>query len=210
MIAILFLFMPVVYTAHAGSLSFSPSTSSVGLGSNFSVNINIDAGSDQVSGTDVWIDYDASALEVQSVTSGTYFPLVNNVPSTGRLYISGVVANQAEYETGSGTVATVVFHTLQTGTYNLTFECDLAATETSKIVKNDENATNVISCNALTNHTATITGAGTTTTTQTTTTTTNSGTLPESGVVENVIQYSTWGILLFAAGVVLRVVAGSL
>jgi len=188
-------------SAMAASLSFDPETADLNVGDSFSVSVNIDAGTDQVAGTDIYINYDETLFSLQSVTGASYFPLVDNISSTGRLYISGVVANGGEYKTSTGTVATVVFKALAAGESNLEFDCDLSKTDTSKIVKNDINASNIIDCSLETPLTVTITDPDSTTTT---TTTTSKTSLPASGVLDGVYEYVAIGGLLLFLGVVIK------
>ncbi len=115
------------------------------------------------------------------------------------MYIAGTIANQGEYKTGTGTVATLVFKGEAEGTTNLEFTCDLTQTETSKINQNDINASNIIDCSALTAHAVTVGGGGTTATTKPTS-------LPESGVYDDMLRYTALGGVLLMAGFGLRVI----
>lgn len=195
----LILTMVSVSRVEAASLLFDPESSDIEEGETFSVDVNIDADTKQIAGTDIYITYDSSIVSLQSVTGGDYFPLVSNIPTTGKLYISGVIANQGEYKTGEGTVATLVFKGDAEGTTNLEFTCDLAQTETSKINQNDINASNIIDCSALNSHAVVVGGGSTSTTTKPTS-------LPESGVYEDMMRYSAMGGILLFTGLGLRVI----
>lgn len=201
LVAFSFLILTVVGVARveAASLMFDPESSDIEEGETFSVDVNIDAETQQVAGTDIYISYDSSIVSLQSVTGGDYFPLVSNIPTTGQLYISGVIANQGEYKTGEGTVATLVFKGEAEGTTNLDFSCDLTQTETSKIIQNDINSSNIIDCSTLTPHTVVVGGGSTSTTTKPTS-------LPASGVYDDMLRYSALGGVLLAAGLGLRVI----
>lgn len=144
----------------AAALKFSPTSKSVSAGETFQVQVVVDAGSEEVSGTDAYVLYDQGKFQATSVTEGTYFPYVQNTIASGKVSIYGVVTDPATSRTGSGTLATISFKVLEGATTgNLTFYCDANANDTSKIVKNDINATNIIVCSA--NDTATITvGSG--------------------------------------------------
>lgn len=196
--SILILTVVGVSRVEAASLMFDPESSDIAQGDTFSVDVNIDAGTKQVAGTDIYITYDSSIISLQSVTGGDYFPLVSNIPTAGKLYISGVIANQGEYKTGAGTVATLVFKGEAEGTTNLEFTCDLTQTETSKINQNDINASNIIDCSALTPHTVVVGGGTSATTTPTS--------LPQSGAYDDMIRYTVLGGVLLAAGLGLRVI----
>ena len=182
----------------AASFDFDPDSTEIDVDDTFTVTVDIDAGTDQIAGTDIYISYDDDLLDLQSVTGASYFPLVSNIPSTDRLYISGVVANQGEYKTGAGTVATLIFKGVADGSTELTFDCDLTQTDTSKIVKNDINASNVINCSALETHAVTI-GAG-----DDTSANDSPDALPASGVYDMVVQYSMYGGALLLLGIILK------
>lgn len=190
-------------SAVAATLDFNPDSTTVAVDDSFSVAIDIDAGTDQVAGTDIYINYDKDLFTLQSVSGGSYFPLVNNIPTTGRVYISGVVANGGEYKTSTGTVATVVFKAIAAGESELEFDCDLSKTDTSKIVKNDINVSNIINCSSIKTHKVTVTNADGTTT-STTSGGTTSTKLPASGVLDGVYQYVTIGGILLLLGIVIK------
>lgn len=192
---------------YAATFTFNPTTTNVRPDNTFDLSINVDAGTDQIAGADIYLTYDANMLELQTVTDGNYFPQVEDVPSTGRLYITGFVNTQGDYKSGSGTVATLTFKALQEGNTELTVDCDLSQTDTSKIVQNDTGLTNILECSTLTAHSVTISmdapdNGNSTTTTTTTSTTTE---LPQSGVVEDMISFAIWGGILLGIGATLRI-----
>lgn len=222
--AVLFTALVFAFSAQAVSaatLKFDPTSITATNGNTFEVDIIVDAGADQIAGTDAYIQYDNTLLEPSEVVPGTFFPVVSNSTTSEQVYINGVVTDPTDFKTGSGVLATVTFRMLTDGDGTLSFYCDTTQPNTSKIVKNDVNATNVIECNALTlfsinggdtpqdsTLTATpaptalpATGGGVKTSAQQVTTTT---TLPESGVFENVIGFAVPGALLLAAGVILK------
>lgn len=203
--SMLFLNASAIYAA---TFTFNPTFTSVRPDNTFDVDINVDAGVDQIAGTDIYLTYDATKLEVQTVTDGNYFPQVEDVPATGRVYISGFVNTQGDYKTGAGTVATVTFKALEEGSTSLTIDCDPAITDTSKIVRNDTAVTNVLECSSLDGHTVTISVDAPDNGTSTTTTTTTSGVteLPQSGVVEDMLTFAVWGGILVGIGAILRII----
>ena len=207
--------IPEVQSAQAASLLFDPTSSTVSVNGTFTVNVNIDAGSDSVAGVEAYILYDANLLEPQNVAAGNYFPIVTNNITTGRINITGVVENSSQYKTGSGTVATITFRGLRAGTGILRYDCDLTRNDSSKIVKNDLNATNLISCSTLGTHSYTISSVaggvatGTTNTAgatagTTATTTTTSTQLPQSGIYENVQKITMPALIFVGAGLFLK------
>ncbi|MDA1316862.1 MAG: cohesin domain-containing protein [bacterium] len=200
----LFLYLVLAFGVNAATLNFNPTTSAPKVDETISVAITIDSGAVQITGTDIYITYDKTKLSVQSITKGDFFPLVNNIPTEGRIYIYGVVANGGEFKTGTGTVATVIFKALTQSTTELVFDCDITKSETSKIVQNDTNVTNVINCSANGKHTVTIAGGGPITTPAAGVTGGTGGTLPESGVYDNAVAYSGIGVILLLAGIAMK------
>ena len=187
----------VSHVMAAAELQFDPEESEVEVDETFSVDITIDAGSDQIAATDVILTFDSTLLSLQSVTSGGYFPMVSNQPETGGLYIAAHIVNQGEFKTGAGTVATLVFKALKEGSNDIKFTCDLTQSRTSKINKNDLNATNIIDCSALNVHKVTV-GAAPPSSSN------GSSTLPESGVIDDMLTYAAFGALLLGIGLSMR------
>jgi len=200
LVVFLFLFPVVIGQTIAASLEFDPTTMTTSANQTFNVSIVVDAGSELITSTDVYVTFDASILEAQSVTEGSFFPTVTNNITSGKVYIAGLVDDPATSKTASGTLATVTFKALKDGTATLSFDCD-----NSKIVKNDVNATNILTCSE--NGTSTVTvGVGGTTTGgdadsgQTTTQ------LPKSGIFDNVVKWAVPGTVLLLIGVITRLI----
>lgn len=205
-------FFIFVGNSFAASLIFNPSSGQSSVGSEFTVKVDIDSGGEQITSTDAYVEFDPSFLRIKSVTNGDFFPIGNNNSKGSNLhYIFGVIANPGEFEVGSGNIASIVFEPLKEGTTQIFFQCDPAQTETSKIIKNDLNSTNIIDCSGLTGYSLTISAASSgTTTTGTGTTTTNTTTkesvttLPQTGIVDDLISYSKYGAILIVLGVGIR------
>lgn len=132
--------------AKAAFLKFDTANVSVNTGGSFSIDVIVDAGPDEITSTVANIVYDAGLLEAQSVTPGSFFPTVSNSITSGKVSISGLVSGPGTYLTGSGTLATITFKGLKNGTASLSFYCQPILYNSSKIIKNDLNATNVIDC----------------------------------------------------------------
>lgn len=195
---IAFILMATVSTAYAaGTLIFDPSSTDVAVDQTFTIDVNIDAGTDQIASTDVYIDFDEEFLELDTVTDGDYFPDVSNQPLTGRLYIAGLMQKPGEYKEGTGNVAKVTFKAIAQGSTSISFDCDTAQTESSKIIVTGAAATNVIDCDALTAHTVNITATSNGTST--------GGALPQSGVYDDTVKYLSMGGVLLLLGIIIRV-----
>lgn len=203
-ISLLFLLSPSIgVKAYAAFLDFDQSTVLVDTGESFDIQVTIDAGSDQISSNDAYVIYDPTLLEAQSVTPGDYFPTVVNNITSGRLYVAGLVDDPATYKTGSGTVATISFKALADGTGTLTYDCQQGVYNSSKIIKNDLNATNIIDCSLNGKSTVTV-GAGVADGSNTNTATPSA--LPQSGLFENVSKIAVPGMILLMIGGVLRII----
>lgn len=196
-----FLFLGSVSAVNAAFLQFDKPIVSANPQQAFQIALVVDAGSDQISSTDVYVLYDASLLQAQSVVAGTFFPTVTNNITSGKVYIAGLVDDPATYKTGSGTVATITFLPLKNGSGTLTFDCQPGVSSSSKIIKNDLNATNVIVCSQ--NGTSSVTvgaggggaGGGTLVT---------PSVLPRTGMFENVVKVAIPGMILILIGGVLK------
>lgn len=192
---------------YAGSLKFDKTTVSGKTNETFDVAIVVDAGSDQISSVDAYVLYDATLLEAQTASAAAFFPQFTKNITAGKTYIAGFDDDTSKSKTGTGTVATITFKALRDGAGNLTFDCQAAANNTSKIVKNDINATNVIVC-AQNGQSAVTVGAGQVATPTSTASGTSSSTkpaeLPRSGVFENIRALAVPGMVLLILGTAVK------
>ncbi len=209
----LFFFSPKI--VEAGILKFDTTTVNTNVDSTFDVQVVVDAASDEINSIDAYINYNSTLLQAQSVSAGSYFPSIAQNLTTGRVYIAGYVDDPATSKTGTGTVATITFKALQEGTVTLSYFCDTSVNESSKIIKNDINATNVIDCSSNGSTTVTIAaagGSGTGTPTPTPTSTNGSGgtsdvtvtELPRAGTLDNLISISVPGLVLLTVGILFK------
>jgi len=211
---ILFLVLPLFLYSNpveAAFLRFDQPTAAVINGATYQAQVVLDAGTDQVTSTDVWVLYDATLLEAQLVAAGTFFPTVTNNISPGKIYIAGLIVDPGTYKTGSGTVATITFKALKNGTGTLTFDCRTDVSNSSKIIKNDVNATNIITCSQNGTQAVTVGASGATVPTSTpavlgATPSAVPTALPQSGIMDNFNNILGPGLALFLFGVILRFV----
>lgn len=201
---LLFLFFFGAKGVYAGTLKFGTTTVNTTVNNTFQVQVIVDAASDQINSIDAYITYDSSILQAQSVAAGTFFPSIAQNLTTGKVYVAGYVDDPATSKSGTGTVATITFNALQNGSTTLAYFCDTSVNESSKIVKNDINATNVIVCGSNGSSTVTVGAATTTTTTPNPTESTSPTTLPQSGTLENILSISVPGVILLAIGILFK------
>lgn len=198
-LVILFIILPVIFgSVSAASLKFDKTTATAANGGTFQIAVTVDPGSDSLSSTDVYVTYDSTLLKATVVTAGSQFPTVtNDISTSGKVYIAGMVNDPASSITSSGTLATITFQGLKEGSATLSFDCN-----TSKIIKNDINASNVINCG--TNGTSAVTiGSGGTAPTSAPAPVSE---LPQSGVFDNVIKFIVPGTILLIFGSMLRLI----
>lgn len=196
---IFFIGIPVIKQSMAASLSFDKSTVSVSNGATFQIAVTVNPSGDAITSTDVYVTYDSTALKANSVAAGSLFPTVtNDIATSGKVYIAGLVNDAATSVSTTGTLATITFQALKEATVTLTFDCTK-----SKIVKNDVNITNVLVCADNGSSTVTI-GSGGSSSSTTPTIAPTSGTLPQSGVFDNVVKFAIPGMILLFLGGMLR------
>ena len=192
---IFFAVVPLLFGVEAASLKFDKSTATAANGATFQISVTVDPGSDALNSTDAYVTYDSTLLKATAVADGALFPTVSNdISTSGKVYIAGMVNDPASSVSTAGTLATITFQGLKDGTGSLAFDC-----ATTKIIKNDINATNVITCSS--NGTAAITIGG------------GGGSapappaqLPESGIFDNLIKFAVPGVILLLLGGALRFV----
>jgi len=196
LLLIFFLSLPLLFNpARAGFFKFDKTTISVANGGTFQISVIVDPGSDSLNSVDTYVTFDSTLLKANSVTAGSLFPTVSNdISTSGRVYIAGLVNDPASSISAAGTLATITFQALKDGSGTLAFDCNL-----SKIIKNDINATNVLTCSQNGGCAVTV-GAG-----QANPTTAPTA-LPQSGILDNMIKFAVPGIILLLVGSALRLI----
>lgn len=190
--------LPLILNVEAASLNFDKTTVSVANSGTFQISVTVDPAGEGMNGTDVYVSYDASVLKATVVSAGSLFPYVfNDIATSGKVYIAGTVTDPASSISSSGTVATITFQGLKDGTTTLSFDCS-----TSKIVKDDTQATNILNCSQNNSCTVTVGAGGS----NPTATPGSGGQLPTSGVFDNVVKFAVPGMILLILGGALRLV----
>ena len=210
LIIFLFVYFFIVGSAQAASVKFDKATVTVNANETFTLDAIVDAGSDQITSTDMWILYDSTALEAQNASPGAFFPAVTNNITAGKIYVAGLITDPGTYKTGSGTVAKITFKALKNGTATVTYDCRADVSNTSKVIKNAVDPTNVINCAQNGTSIITIgTGGIVPTSAVVPTSIYSSGTLPtalpQSGFMDELPRLSMIGGILIVMGVLLRV-----
>ncbi len=217
-----------VTAAGSATLTFDPETKSANVNDLIDIKTNVNAGTENILSVDGYIKYDSTMLEFQKFTDGDFFPIVTTEKiSDGNLYIGAYVDDPATTKTGTGTFATVTFKALKKGTTTVKYFCDASVNETSEVIKDDIDATNIINCSGNGESLITIASSGgstspTSTPTPTSTSSSNDsdststggtgGTdttdtvteLPQSGIVDNILRVSIPGAALLLIGIALK------
>lgn len=112
--------------APATTLAVIPSDLTPNVGETFTAALNINTGSNQVVGTELYVNYDPNILEAIEVTQGTFFvnpdaigPQINN--NTGTASYTLLLAPNSTPQVGSGTVANIRFRAKSAGTSTISF-----------------------------------------------------------------------------------------
>jgi hypothetical protein len=199
--------LPWARPVEAANLEFDETELSVNVDDTFHIQVVVDAGSEQIISTDAYVSYDATLLEAQSVAEGTFFPTVTKNITSGKVYVAGMVDDPATSKTGSGTVATITFKALKNGIATLSYSCNPDEYNTSKIIKNDVDTSDIITCSENGEVEVTISGSDTDSESSTTSgMTPTPSSLPKSGILENILSFAIPGILLLVIGGGLRFV----
>lgn len=225
------LFTALAASAEAAVLKFEPTSFTGAVGDTFDVQVKVDPEGEQISGTDVYVIFDSSIVTAENVEKTDLFDTINSTIDTDQVYLNGIFTDGTSYIDAEGVMATITFKLNAATPGTLQFYCDTTQNDTSKIVKNDVNATNVIECDNLTlfsmNGGTNQPASGTNPTTapaanptalpqtgqgQQTTTTGGSQvvyvaapqTLPQSGVFDNVINFAVPGGIMLLIGVAIK------
>lgn len=142
----LFAYLFVCFPVQAASLKFDKGTVTAAVGDTFTLDATIDAGSDQITSTDMWILYDPALFEAQNASPAAFFPAVTNNITSGKIYIAGLITDPGTYKTSTGTVAKITFKALKNGKATITYDCRVDASNSSKVIKNAVDPVNVINC----------------------------------------------------------------
>jgi hypothetical protein len=185
-----FLFATKVQAAY---FKFDQSQVNVSAGQEFDLQLIVDPQEEEITSVDAYLQFDQNLIEGVSVTQGDYFPTVTNNISTSTIYIAGMVDDSASPKTGLGTVATVKFKAKTNGTATIGFICD-----SSKIVKNDTNYSNILTCER--NQPAQIIiGSGVSNSSNS-----SNNQLPKTGIFDQTEKFLLPGVFLLLSGILGR------
>lgn len=174
---ILFLGASLKTALAAASLSLSPTSGSVAVGQNLSVNVVLNTGEDSVSGCDVILTFSPTIIKVKSVSFGSS-PLFVDTNATqdnnnGKLIINASTMSSLQAFKGTGTLATITFEAVSTGSSAVSFKCEPQTTANDTNVFNLQ-AQDIVNCSANIGGSYTVTSSSSSSTTTTGSSTTSS------------------------------------
>ncbi len=137
----------------APRLTLTPASGTYSNGDQFKVDIGVETDGAKSAGVDVWATFDATKLQVVSITQisnpaygfAEISPNINN--TTGKFDMSFVSNSMSNYDATAltGNLAEVTFKAIATGTASLNFVCSKAFTD-SNIISSDSTNTDLIDC----------------------------------------------------------------
>jgi len=207
LLALAFVLPSKVGAAAESTLSFSPSDTTPTVGDTFTVNVNINSGTNEVTGVELHLTFDESKIEAQSITEGTFFtnpntttPSISN--TNGTISYTLLVPPGGTGVTGTGTVAVITFKAIAAGNVSLTFSSQTLVTAAGESGVNvlASSPSKTITVGASTSSTATPTATPTSSPSSTTSgtggTSTTTTTLPDAGVSFPTLIGAALGLLL--------------
>lgn len=193
----------------APRFTLSPASGSYSQGSQFQVNVGAETEGQKTGGIDIWATFDASKLEVVSITKiadasygfAEIQPNINN--DAGKFDVALVSNSQSSFDAVaiSGDLIQITFKAKATGTASLNFTCSAGSFTDSNIISSTQTNQDLIDCPSNPSGSYTITAA----VGGDTTTTTSTKQLPQTGVATPTIVMIVMGCLGIIGAAVLRV-----
>lgn len=213
---LIFSFSSVKSVSADANITLSPSSKSVNVNDEFSIDAVLDTAGSPSSGADFIMTWSpASAIEIQTadkVSYGTSPLFTSNTPSrdntNGKMISISTMSVATNTFSGKGTLASITFKAKTEGTVTLTFECSSGSRSDTNIWSS---GADIINCDQTSGATVTIAASRTTTTTpapsaaprgdpSTGGTTETKGGLPNSGALEVTLALGLGGGLLLIFG----------
>lgn len=191
----------------APHFTFTPSSGSYTVGSNFSVNLGINSESENVGGADLVGTFDASRLEIVSITKANVehsfsfeynsgsTPIIDNNAGKFEITLNPTSSSVFDYKPANEALLTINFKAKATGTADLNLTCQQGSVADTNII--NDKAADVVTCSSNQSGSYNITSGGSNPTsapTPTKTTTTTTTQLPRTGGIG-----STVGLVVFGA-----------
>ena len=201
LIICLALFFLSISPTLAASLSLSPVSKSVENGDSFAINIVLDAETDNVDAIDVVLGFDSDKLEYSSASYSSLFPSTVTPSVTGEQIVLRATSPTAISQ--GGTVATITFQAVETGTAPVTFDFTANDTTDSNVAYQGED---VLTSTTNGSYTIIALGLGSDASSSPTPTPTTvaGGDLPKTGILTPTLLVLLIGAGLITAPLILR------
>jgi len=148
--------------ANIASFSFDPITTTTQEGQIFTTDILMYSGSEPVISSDVMISYNPEVLTpitdgASDIQPGDFFQITDaKILSPGKMYIYAINQSPSQSGVANGKLATISFRARKAGSTELRFDCIPFKKQTSQIITNDPDLTNIINCTTTRAHSSTV------------------------------------------------------
>lgn len=189
----------------APRFTFTPSSGTYTVGSNFSVNLGINSETENVGGADLVGSFDASRLEIISITKASVehsfsfeynsssTPIIDNNAGKFEITLNPTSSSVYDYKPANEALLTINFKAKATGTANVNLTCQQGSVSDTNII--NDKAADVVSCSSNQSGSYNITsGGGSNPTSAPAPTKTPTTQLPRTGGIG-----STIGLVVFGA-----------
>ena len=150
--SLFFVIASQIHSVSAASFNLSPVTQTISPNAQLTVELRMDAATDQVRTADALLSYDPTIFRFVSLQASTFFPVnVSHTSTPGLIRFTGSVGPNGSPKQGSEVLATLRFTALNAGASTISFVCN----ETGSNIFIEGNQ-NVLNCTSLTNGTYTV------------------------------------------------------
>jgi LPXTG-motif cell wall-anchored protein len=200
-------------------MTLTPTSGTFTNGSTFTVTVGVNSGTEKVIAMDVVMSFDATKLEIASVTkaSDAVFdfsfdantPIIRN--ETGKMEITLAPKNMSVYsgEVAVGSLLTINFKAKAVGTASVNFTCQAGQVNETNII--NQSSVDVVDCGVNQSGSYVIqAGSGGDTPTATPTPTTGAGAptatgvLPQTGTMDSMVGLTVFGLVSVISAFMLR------
>lgn len=201
----------------AAYLTVDPTSGSYSTGDTFKVTLGVNSGGETIGGVDGVGTYDSAKLDLTSIVQadGMVFAdsdyggscTIDKTAADGKFSFSCYSNSTVGDKAVNGSLVTLTFEAVSSGTASLNYTCTSGSTTDSNIVKSSS-VTDIITCSSDQSGSYTISGASTTTDDGATSTPTPTGTttseLPQTGATGMTVGLIVFGLVSLVSAAFLR------
>jgi len=152
---LLVMFLTVVRGVGAAYFTLSPASGNYTAGDTFSVTLGINSGEEKVYAADVWISFDSSVLNVETVAavSGSAFPFVlgdqniDNSAGVVKIALNPAISSSLDAQPANGDLLSLGLSAKAGGTGTLSFICTDGSINDANIIE-PETVSDIIVCSS--------------------------------------------------------------